>query len=449
MKRLTVLLTAVFFAGAAWQAFAASTPTAAPGATSFAGNAADQAKLQKELEQARQKLREDARRLSELTMQLNGPGMDKYVYVYHGGHEAGNHGYLGVGLKETGQGSASSGARIADVTPGGPADKAGLKAGDLITAINGTQFLSKPGNSASDQLMEFMHKVKPGDSLKVSYLRDGKPATVKVVAADLGKVVAIDMGGFMHRPVLGINIDTDAAGSGVKLAGVTPGGPAEKAGLRTGDVLTSINGTELKPQGGKSSGEELLIYMQTVHPGDKLKLDYVRDGKSAVAMVVAANPRDFMFSMHMPQWSGSIPVPPIPPAPPIPPMMPGAFGLMLGGGHWADMQLAPMSPGLGSYFGTDKGLLVLHAPADSALKLRDGDVILKIGNRDPGTPPHAMRILGSYGPGETVPLTIMRMGKHMSINVKLPKEKDSDMDSAILELRRSLDQQLDATTSTD
>ena len=43
-----------------------------------------------------------------------------------------------------------------------------------------------------------------------------------------------------------------------------------------------------------------------------------------------------------------------------------------------DMELATISPQLGSYFGTDKGVLVVRAPTDGALKLEDGDVILAI-----------------------------------------------------------------------
>ncbi|MDE2234580.1 MAG: PDZ domain-containing protein [Gammaproteobacteria bacterium] len=88
--------------------------------------------------------------------------------------------------------------------------------------------------------------------------------------------------------------------------------------------------------------------------------------------------------------------------------------------------------------GHDRDMLDLqHAPADSALKLQGGDVILKIGTRDPGSPPHAMRILGSYGPGETVPLTILRKGKQLKLNVKLPH--DAEMHGGPREIYRTLD----------
>ena len=105
------------------------------------------------------------------------------------------------------------------------------------------------------------------------------------------------------------------------------------------------------------------------------------------------------------------------------PAMNRVFGMYFGGGRWGDMQLAPVSEGLGKYFGTDKGLLVLRAPKDPALQLQDGDVITAIGGRDPGNPFHAMRILRSYGPGESVKLDIMRKGKSTTLNVTMPKPR--------------------------
>ncbi len=67
---------------------------------------------------------------------------------------------------------------------------------------------------------------------------------------------------------------------------------------------------------------------------------------------------------------------------------------------------------------------------DSALQLQEGDVIVLVGGRDPGSPPHAMRILSSYGPGESVKLDIMRKGKPLSLNVTMPKSGDDDNSNA-------------------
>jgi S1-C subfamily serine protease len=122
-------------------------------------------------------------------------------------------------------------------------------------------------------------------------------------------------------------------------------------------------------------------------------------------------------------------MPPIPPSPPaapsplaapIPPTPPHLAWFIDTDQPWGDMQLVPLTSTLGQYFGTDKGLLVVHVTKRDALKLQDGDVILNIGGRDPGSPPHAMRILHSYNPGETVKLEIMRKGKPVKLDVKMP-----------------------------
>ena len=240
-----------------------------------------------------------------------------------------------------------------------------------------------------------------------------------------------------HRGILGVDLDEDdqnAKSAGAVLSGVTPGGPADKAGLRAGDVVTSINGTEFKPSSDGTAADKLVDFMRGVKPGDSLKVAYTRDGKADTATVAAGSLRDFGFAFFAP-------VPPVPPMPPMAPMpleppMPPMdrmfgfnqfFGMGRPGG---EMQLVTMTSGLAQYFGTDKGLLVLHVEKDSSLQLQDGDVILSIGGRDPGPPPHAMRILGSYGPGESVKIDIMRKGKPVTLNVSLPKDRDDSSSSA-------------------
>jgi S1-C subfamily serine protease len=85
------------------------------------------------------------------------------------------------------------------------------------------------------------------------------------------------------------------------------------------------------------------------------------------------------------------------------------------------MELATLTPRLGAYFGTDKGVLVVRAPAAGALKLEDGEVILSIDGRVPASGPHATRILASYQPGEAIHLEIMRERKTRKISTTMPE----------------------------
>src|ERR1017187_3465078 len=61
--------------------------------------------------------------------------------------------------------------------------------------------------------------------------------------------------------------------SGVTIANVTPNGPADKAGLKTGDTIMSVNGKDVK------TGDELVAEISALKPGSMAKLGYVRGGK--------------------------------------------------------------------------------------------------------------------------------------------------------------------------
>ncbi len=67
---------------------------------------------------------------------------------------------------------------------------------------------------------------------------------------------------------------------GVQLLGVSPGGAAEEAGLRSGDVVTSINDESLTAGSSQEANAKLLDFMQGVEEGDTLEVEYLRDGKS-------------------------------------------------------------------------------------------------------------------------------------------------------------------------
>lgn len=232
-----------------------------------------------------------------------------------------------------------------------------------------------------------------------------------------------------NRAILGVTIierhHEKPSAEGVGISAVTPGGPAENAGLRAGDVITGINGKVFKSTAQVSADDQLLAFMDSVKPGDQLKVAYLRGGKPATTKLSAGklDIDSFDFAFNTPPMP---PVPPAPPAAPMPPMPPHFAWFMNMNQPWGEMQLVPLTAGLGQYFGTDKGLLVVHAPTHDPLELRDGDVILSIGGREPGSPPHAMRILRSYAPGETVRFDIMRKGKPLKLSVKLPANRKMD-----------------------
>jgi hypothetical protein len=102
--------------------------------------------------------------------------------------------------------------------------------------------------------------------------------------------------------------------------------------------------------------------------------------------------------------------------------MPGMEQLhaFMRGGPVADLELVKVNPGLGEYFGTQEGLLVVDVGQDTALGLRAGDVILSIGGRRPASPPQAMRILGTYEPNEALQFEVMRQRHRATVSGKMP-----------------------------
>jgi membrane-associated protease RseP (regulator of RpoE activity) len=217
--------------------------------------------------------------------------------------------------------------------------------------------------------------------------------------------------------VLGVQLDERSGKDGARVQEVSPGGPAAEAGLRTGDVITSINGADVK---GDHTARQVMHAMRDVGPDSKVKLRVLRAGKSQ-DFVVTARP-GMAFRMHpMPSFP---PIPPIPPIPPMPPDPPGhdggeRFGPVFIRGPLGEMELVSLTPQLGKYFGTDKGVLVVRAPKD--FKLEDGDVILAIDGREPTSGSHATRILGSYQPGEKIAIKVMRQQKTVNVETTLPE----------------------------
>jgi S1-C subfamily serine protease len=213
---------------------------------------------------------------------------------------------------------------------------------------------------------------------------------------------------------------------GVAVLSVSPGGPAEKAGIKTGDVIVELNGKSLKREKDKSESprEKLLSQMGKLSPGDEVSLRYLRDGKSAIAKLKAEELPHDMARREMRYRIGPGD---------IPHFGPGDFNFefeaphilsMLRGGSFGEMELVPITPKLAQYFGTDKGLLVVRAPESKELKLEDGDVLVDIDGRVPSNPGHAFRILASYQSGEKVTLNVLRQRKKTALAVVIPEHED-------------------------
>lgn len=226
------------------------------------------------------------------------------------------------------------------------------------------------------------------------------------------------------KPRLGVTIETsDQPGpvEGVTILGVTPGSAASDSGLRSGDVLTSVNDEGLSADNCKDANIHLLDFMKGVEEGDVLTVEYLRDGKVGSVEVEPRIVEDRVFAW-IDKEGRDFTMPAMPVAPEMVERFKMEFGFPWAGTGLGELELVELNEGLGHYFGTDTGLLVVAAPKSDAFDLRDGDVIQSIDGREPKDVRHAMRILSSYQSGEKLELGIMRDKKKVKVDVEIPSD---------------------------
>lgn len=231
---------------------------------------------------------------------------------------------------------------------------------------------------------------------------------------------------FMNRPRIGVMLTADSAGKGARIADVVDDSPAEKAGLKEGDVITRFNGTAISGEDAAAQVSELAAKLDA---GDTVRVEYQRDGARKTATVVADDSGGpTMMGRAFPlRRSGDLRA-----LERLQGQMPRVWAgpdgrtnvyTVFGSGPMG-LNLVEMNKGLGEYFGTDTGLLVTEQPTDSTLPLRPGDVILSIDGRVPNSEMHARRILGSYAPGETVKFEIVRKKGKKTVEWKVGSTVD-------------------------
>jgi len=167
--------------------------------------------------------------------------------------------------------------------------------------------------------------------------------------------------------------------------------------------------------------------MKGVEEGDTLTVEYLRDGKVG-SVEIEPKPSEvnvftfdgFVPHASMPNISRGVHV-----APNIVKEFQQQFNFRWHGNSWGDMELVELNEGLGKYFGTDSGILVVSAPESGTLKLEDGDVIQKIDGREPTSVRHALRILSSYQGGESLEIEIIRDKKRRKLEISMPDARTS------------------------
>jgi len=241
----------------------------------------------------------------------------------------------------------------------------------------------------------------------------------------------------MRRPGVGIVMSPLPEGQGVKLAAVTPEGPAAKAGLQAGDVLRSVDGKAITA--GEDAGvEQARKLLANLEMGQKLKLGYERDGRKADATVTVDSIRRTMVftsgdtpGVHAFSFSTDPNFPGMDPEVRVEidrirsaPCPPGSedcnFPVLAQAFRWNGLNLASMDAKLGRYFGTDTGVLVLSG-GPGLTQVEPGDVIQRIDGKPVATPRDAMRALGAQDTGTKVKVELLRERKPRTVEVTVPE----------------------------
>jgi serine protease Do len=199
-------------------------------------------------------------------------------------------GYIGAQIQDVTADIADSlglkdhkGALVADVTEDGPADKAGLKAGDVVLDVNG-----RTVDGASD-LSRQVALVSPGQTIHLKIRRSGQVQTLSLTSGtrpseeQLASNDSSSVGAGPGERMLGMRLSADAADGGLKVESVSGGSDASAKGLRTGDVL-------------RKAGDRTLASVSDLSNAvDAAK----KAGRKDVLLLVGRNGRQLFVPLHV------------------------------------------------------------------------------------------------------------------------------------------------------
>lgn len=237
------------------------------------------------------------------------------------------------------------------------------------------------------------------------------------------------------RAVIGVVLG-DTRKEGVAVAGVTPGGPADKAGLKAGDVITSVRGKDI---GGEEPMAGLRAALRGLKDGDAVDIGYLRNGRSGKATVTAARQAGIEGFAGRPGMSWFFDESEMENI--LPPgferdieaiierrrmdhrqghgdAMGEAFAFAFG--SETGLRLSSLNPGLAKYFGVSEGALVLEVDGEYE-GLEAGDVILSVNGKDVTSPREALRQLRGQEAGEKVAIVVQRERKQRTVEVTVPE----------------------------
>jgi type II secretory pathway component PulC len=354
-----------------------------------AAREAEMAKMNEDLDRARRELQETSRELARVNREVARARSEHHAtnFIFRTSEKP----VIGVIL-----GSADDGGvEILGVSPDGPSERGGLKKGDVIVAVDGRNLTSfTDAHDARDGLRMALKDMQAEKPLLISVMRDGKAMDLTVVPEVREPLTWQTITRFQTAPAA-------PSAPSAPVAPSTPGAPSAPAAPAPNEEVYTIEHIVVPEIDTEALSAQI----------DQMRADI--DKRRAVREALRAAPVEGAWNIEFDELSelGNL-------------ALQDAdvwFGLPLTRG----LQLAEVDPGLGEYFKTDRGVLVLKAEDDNALQLESGDVILKVGDTEVNTPAEFMRALRGLDAGDELVMDIKRDRKDRTLKSVMPENRNS------------------------
>ena len=211
----------------------------------------------------------------------------------------------------------TKGILVVDITADSPADKAGLRGGDVLSTVDGQDIrlggdiivaIDNQSMRAMEDLLSYLEERKAvGDSIQLSVIRDGKPQNIDLelgprpsqeaeatypqdqgLTEEQQQRPSLGINGVNMTPELAVRMNLTQSQKGFLVEDIISGGPADLAGIRGGYKVANINSSEFKLGGDiitkideadVDSIEDILLYLNNKGVGDNVQLQVIRDNQ--------------------------------------------------------------------------------------------------------------------------------------------------------------------------
>ena len=344
---------------------------------------AKMSKMHEELNHTHRQLQETTREIARVNREIARAQADKRSVEY--AYRSSARPVIGVILGNP----EGRGVEVLGVSPDGPSERAGLKKGDIIVAVGGREITKiKESGDAREGLRIALRDIEADKPVTITIERENKTIDVTLVPE-------------IREPMSWQSVTRFPSAASAP------------------HMVTSVRSASA-PEAPRAAERVISVERIVVPEIDTVEMtkqiEQMRseiEKRRALREAGRVEPADGQWEIELHELSelGNF-------------ALQDAnvwFGLPMAQG----LQLAEIDPGLGEYFKTDRGVLVLKARDDNDLQLESGDVILQVGDTEVNSPAEFMRALRAYDSGDELVLDIKRNRKNRTLKTIMPEERTS------------------------